>query len=263
MLDFLGIGAQKAATTWIYQQLSRHPQISFPAGKEVHFWDQHRCNGAGWWLGLFADDRQGQKQGEITPAYATLDPATIREIAALLPDLRVFYSLRNPIARAWSSALMALERAEMTIDEASHVWFIDHFKSSGSRRRGDYVSCIRNWREVIPDNQFLTILFDDISAAPSTVLTVLCRHLEVDAEWFNAVSAADVVTPVFAGAGHDIPEPLLAWLRATYQPMISGLSAVIGRDLSPWLEWDGRRGRHPPLRDSDAGRPGISAHRRY
>ena len=128
MLDFLGIGAQKAATTWIYQQLSRHPQISFPAGKEVHFWDQHRCNGAGWWLGLFADDRQGQKQGEITPAYATLDPATIREIAALLPDLRVFYSLRNPIARAWSSALMALERAEMTIDEASHVWFIDHFK---------------------------------------------------------------------------------------------------------------------------------------
>jgi hypothetical protein len=59
------------------------------------------------------------KQGEITPAYATLDEVTIREIAALAPNLRVFYSLRNPIARAWSSALMALERSEMTIDDAS------------------------------------------------------------------------------------------------------------------------------------------------
>ena len=248
MIDFLGIGAQKAATTWIYQHLSRHPQISFPAGKEVHFWDQHRCNGTDWWLGLFADDRQGQKQGEITPAYATLDPATIREIAALLPDLRVFYSLRNPIARAWSSALMALERAEMTIAEASHAWFLDHFKSSGSRRRGDYVSCMTNWLAAIPDKQLLIIFFDDIIAAPRTVLTALCRHLEVDAEWFNAVSAADLSAPVFAGAGHEIPEPLLAFLRVTYQPMIRRLSAVIGRDLSPWLEWDGRRGSEPLLR---------------
>src|SRR5882762_11179673 len=166
MLDFMGIGAQKAATTWIYQHLSRHPQISFPAGKEVHFWDQHRCNGTDWWLGPFADDRQGQKQGEITPAYATLDPATIREIAALLPNLRVFYSLRNPMPRAGSSALMALERAEMAIDEASHLWFLDHFKSAGSRRRGDYLSCIKRWRSVFSHEQILMIMFDDVVRDP-------------------------------------------------------------------------------------------------
>src|SRR5262249_41035314 len=38
--DFLGIGAQKAATTWLYENLKRHPEIEFPAGKEVHFWDK-------------------------------------------------------------------------------------------------------------------------------------------------------------------------------------------------------------------------------
>jgi hypothetical protein len=174
MIDFLGIGAQKAGTTWIYRHLSRHPQITFPAGKEIHFWDQHRSNGVDWWLRLFPDDRQGRKQGEITPAYATLELATIREIAALLPELRVFCSLRNPIARAWSSALMALERAEMTIDEASHVWFLDHFKSSGSRRRGDYVSCLSNWREAIPE-QLLVILFDDTVPADDQTAVVPSR----------------------------------------------------------------------------------------
>ena len=241
MIDFLGIGAQKAGTTWIYRHLSRHPQISFPAGKEVHFWDQHRSNGVEWWLGLFAEDRQGQKQGEITPAYATLDSVAIREIAALLPDLRVFCSLRNPIARAWSSALMALERAEMTIDEASHVWFLDHFKSAGSRRRGDYVSCMANWREAIGEHRFLIILFDDIVTRPEAVLAALCRHLQVEAEWFNAVPAADLAEPVFAGPGHEVPEPLLVFLRVMYQPMVRRLSACLGRDLTPWLEWDGRR----------------------
>jgi hypothetical protein len=95
MLDFLGIGAQKAGTTWIYQHLSRHPDIRFPAGKEVHFWGRCGSNGAEWWTGLFAEDHQRQKQGEITPAYATLDEATIREIAALAPNLRVFYSLQS------------------------------------------------------------------------------------------------------------------------------------------------------------------------
>ena len=39
--------------------------------------------GAAWWTGQFADDLQKRKQGEITPAYATLDAATIREIRAL------------------------------------------------------------------------------------------------------------------------------------------------------------------------------------
>ena len=40
MVDFLGIGVQKGGTTWLYHQLSRHPQIAFPGGKEVHFWDR-------------------------------------------------------------------------------------------------------------------------------------------------------------------------------------------------------------------------------
>jgi len=242
MIHFLGIGAQKAGTTWIYHHLSQHPQICFPAGKEIHFWDIYRKNGIEWWTGLFADDHHKRKQGEITPAYAMLDEAAIREIAILLPDLRVFYSLRNPIARAWSSALMALERAEMTIDDASHRWFLDHFKSAGSRLRGDYLSSIRRWQSVFSGEQFLTIIFDDIIRDPGGVLALLCLHLGVDPNWFGGVPSTELTMPVFPGPGRDLPEPLLASLRVLYKPMINPLSEVLGRDLSPWLGWDGKRG---------------------
>jgi len=37
--DFIGIGAQKAGTTWLYHNLRAHPQIWIPK-KEVHYFDQ-------------------------------------------------------------------------------------------------------------------------------------------------------------------------------------------------------------------------------
>ncbi|MFT4014929.1 MAG: sulfotransferase [Paracoccus sp. (in: a-proteobacteria)] len=41
--DFLGIGAQKAGTTWLSQMLSQHPEIWTPPFKEVQFFN-HRFN---------------------------------------------------------------------------------------------------------------------------------------------------------------------------------------------------------------------------
>jgi hypothetical protein len=39
--DFLGIGAQKCGTTWLYDNLARHPDIWMPPVKEMHYLD-HR-----------------------------------------------------------------------------------------------------------------------------------------------------------------------------------------------------------------------------
>jgi hypothetical protein len=43
--DFLGIGAQKAGTTWIANALGRHPAIWLPPVKELHFWNEREV---GW-----------------------------------------------------------------------------------------------------------------------------------------------------------------------------------------------------------------------
>ena len=37
---FLGIGAQKAGTSWLYKQLVKHPDIWMPPIKELHFFDR-------------------------------------------------------------------------------------------------------------------------------------------------------------------------------------------------------------------------------
>jgi hypothetical protein len=40
---FLGIGAQKAGTTWLWSQLARHPGVWMPPVKELHYFDRSRA----------------------------------------------------------------------------------------------------------------------------------------------------------------------------------------------------------------------------
>lgn len=39
-IDFLGIGAKKAATSWLWQNLREHPEIWLPPKKELHYFDR-------------------------------------------------------------------------------------------------------------------------------------------------------------------------------------------------------------------------------
>ncbi|MFM7207892.1 MAG: sulfotransferase domain-containing protein [Planctomycetaceae bacterium] len=247
-VDFLGIGVQKGGTTWLYHQLSRHPQVAFPRGKEVHYWDAAERPDADEWVRLLQPSsrksRSGRpiKTGEITPAYATLPVDAIRAIHARCPDIRLFISLRNPLERAWSAALMGLARAQMLVHEASDQWFLDHFRSSASRARGDYVGCLDRWWGVFPRDRLLVLFQDDIAARPAAVLDVLAAHLGLDAAEFATLPTKAVSEVVVPGLGDGVvsaaPPPLrpalLAPLLDLYGGDITRLEQLTGRDLTAW-----------------------------
>jgi hypothetical protein len=233
MLDFLGIGAQKAGTTWLYTHLSQHEKIDFPAGKEVHFWDLRYNRGIEWYSSLFAENGD-KKNGEITPAYGHIAVERIREIRELNPLLRIIYIIRNPMERAWSAALMALERAEMTYEEASDQWFIDHFRSVGSLSRGDYEACLRRWRSVFLDSQLLVQRYEYISRAPRSVLKRCAEHIGVDPSYYDEVEEDILRTPVFGGTREKIRPALFSTLWGIYQARIERLERYLGEDLTTW-----------------------------
>lgn len=233
MLHFIGIGAQKTGTTWLYEMLSRHPGIAFPAGKEVHFWDVHFDRGLPWYDACFPDT-PGRLNGEITPAYATMPAERIAQICQAYPHLRLFYILRNPIQRAWSSALMALGRAEMSLDEASDQWFIDHFHSAGSLARGDYAGCLQNWRQYFAADRLLVLFHEQIRDDPSALLGACLDHLDLARDDFLDKINEHMRQRVFAGTGHVLRPSLLPMLREIYYPRIDRLALLLDRDLSHW-----------------------------
>lgn len=232
MLAFLGIGAQKAGTTWLYRQLSRHPRVRFPGGKEVHFWNARiERDSLDWYRALFSSD-PALVEGDVTPAYGILEPAVIRQIHDAFPDLRIIFIMRNPVARAWSSALMALGRAEMTLQDASEQWFLDHFHSQGSLLRGDYLRTLRNWEGVVGRENLLALFHDDIERDPLSVLQACCGFLEL--EWCDYWTPESVGERVFAGSGDALPPALAEALYSLYMPRIKALESFLGRDLGHW-----------------------------
>lgn len=247
-VDFLGIGVQKGGTTWLYHQLARHPQVAFPRGKEMHYWDASAAPNADEWAALLEPpsrrSRSGRpiKTGEITPAYATLPVEKIKAIHRRCPDVRVFISLRNPLDRAWSAALMGLARAQMLVHEASDQWFLDHFRSAASRARGDYLGCLDRWGSVFPRDQLLILFQDDIASSPAAVLDALASHIGIDATEFASLPEMAIGEVVVPGLGDGVvssaPPPLrpslLKPLLDLYGRDIVKLERLTGRDLSAW-----------------------------
>ncbi len=233
MLRFMCIGTQKGGTTWLYHMLQHHPAIRFPAGrKEVHYWDGPGGRSLAWYRQLFEGPGC---HGDVTPAYQILDVATIRAIREAFPDLRLILLMRNPVERAWSSAKMALGRAEMTLPEASEQWFIDHFRSQGSLRRGDYETAIRNWRGAFPAEQLMILRYERIAREPVALLGDVARHLGIEPRVFEGLPPGVTSARIFATPSLPLPPRLRAELNNIYRDKVISLQNYLGTDLGDWL----------------------------
>ncbi|MGR9106202.1 MAG: sulfotransferase family protein [Gammaproteobacteria bacterium] len=246
MLNFLGIGAQKAGTTWLYRHLANHPKIHFPQGKELHFWDWiqagRRPEKVSWYIRLFEGNDELIK-GEITPDYAVLHEYYIERIHSLNPELRILFILRNPIERAWSAAQMGLTRLLMSREEASDKWFFDVFRSSASLARGDYEATLRRWNRVFPRERFLILYYEDLILNPRNMLKETATHLGVDPAYFDNLPEAELRNRIMPGAGwhfetrSPLTAALFAELHQLYAYKINSLSLYLKKDLSAWLDF--------------------------
>jgi hypothetical protein len=241
MLDFLGIGAQKAGTTWLFDQLRKHPDICFPVGKETHFWSKHYVPGDYFqefqppYFQKFNATPAGAVCGEITPGYAILSTATIDEIYQYNPKLRIVLIIRNPIDRAWSAALMAMNKSQITFQEASNEWFSIILKSAASISRGDYQKTIRTWRMTFPAENVLVLRYEDISTNPINFLNTCFTHLGVQELSAETLEKNGCYERIFSSSTHELPSELRPLLEQIYQIRIRQLSDYLHEDLTTWL----------------------------
>jgi len=233
--DFLGIGAQKAGTSWLHANLQVHPRIFMPPeAKEVHFFDRHILNyGLDGYSSLFRDAGDRIK-GEITPAYGVIESKRIRFIRAVMPGVKLIFLMRNPIDRAWSQALMELStKPGRPFEQITDEEFINHFRGERSSRRGNYESILSNWLGVFPREQLFIGMYDDIATRPRELLTEVFAFLgaagEVDWNLFP------VEKVVFKGPPHPLPQRLRQILLEMYHRAIKRLGEKYGAPAEKWL----------------------------
>lgn len=259
--DFLGIGAQRAGTTFLHTVLSRHPQIAMPRtgtdswNKEQHFFNKH----------VLSSDLNGyEKQfenieepgirisGEITPAYSALPDYLIRTVESYLARerTRIILVIRNPVYRVISSyKLFARKRGERGRQRrARSLWrFIVYAERPGVAARTDYLATINNWTAIYGPGRLLILVFDELTAQPVDTLRQIARFLDVDPEYLST----DTVSPgkVHASPDDDVPPGAGCYVAWRWLPMIRQLNDELEGDLDSWVaEMEEKSARLGPWR---------------
>ena len=98
---FIIIGAQKSATSSLYDFISQHPCINPAQMKEIHYYDLFFKKGFAWYKSHFPFKKVDSITGEATPniiwSYDSL-----KMLKKTLPNLKLIISLREPYERSIS-----------------------------------------------------------------------------------------------------------------------------------------------------------------
>ncbi|MEO8289665.1 MAG: sulfotransferase domain-containing protein [Gaiellaceae bacterium] len=181
---FLVLGAQRAGSTSLFDDLCSHPGVVEPTHKELHFFDQNWWRGVGWYRRFFPVARD-RVTGEASPYYL-FHPLAPARVAATVPHARLIALLRDPVERAYSHYHLSRRygHEELSFEEA-----LDHeaerlageeekiaadpgYKSFSHRHhsylaRGLYAAQLERWFGYFPREQIHVVRAEDLFADPA------------------------------------------------------------------------------------------------
>ena len=207
--DFLCIGAHKAGSTWLYQQLDSHPDFWMPPVKELHYLDQlsrvqraagPRCRDErdrrflerlqslsaepGIDLenyGRLFEPKASLLSGDISPNYSTLSNKVIRQVVGYFQNLKVMFLARDPVERVWSHLFMEVHYRQI---EPFDVTNIDEVNRNLLRRgmllRSYPSAVVARWKRYVHPAQFRVYFFDDLQSNPAELRRSILYFLGAD-----------------------------------------------------------------------------------
>lgn len=172
--NFILVGVEKAASTWIYNCLHEHPEIFLPPHRsEVHFFDRNFHKGIDFYKSFYKKYRQQRSAGDITPSYIQ-EPKIASLIASYLPRAKILISLRNPVDRLFSDYFhfTRIRQTQISFDEYSeHPQYLD---------KSLYYPKVKKYFDLFPEDQILIVIFERIKNNEVKFLQEIYRFLEVD-----------------------------------------------------------------------------------
>jgi hypothetical protein len=227
---YVGVGAQKAGTSWWSRLISAHPDVVSPAGqpKELHFFDRS-------WEEPFGEaDMEryhryfpvpdGAVAGEWTPGYL-IDFWTPELIARAAPDARILVLLRDPLERFRSGLTHQLATTREALTDRD---------IQGAFARGLYAPQLRRVLAAFPSERVWFGQYEACRADPSALLAQTYAFLGLAPHQLDAAAFGSEVNPTT----RDKFEPsasLRASLLDGYADDMAQLSELVpGLDLSLW-----------------------------
>ena len=244
MPDFIGIGAMRSGTSWLYRNLVKHPQIGLTQKKELHFFDQKILKKTIPFLPVEYEAKlrysryflpstlRNKVKGEFTPAYAILPVEKISLIQSWMPTLKLIFIMRDPVMRAWSHARKDFHQySGKPLQQASTDELIEFFKIPAVADRGNYFACLENWFKFYQKDRFFIAFTDEITSRPLQLLNGVFQFLEVDQDF--EIEQSEIESKVNSRPSLKLPSEIHDYLARTLYQQNDNLEDMIERKL-PW-----------------------------
>lgn len=251
---FIGIGAQKCATTWVYRVLEDHPAALLSDPKELHFFSSHFDRGYQWYERHFPETPSARAVGEYSTTYFYSADAAARA-HAYNPMLRLIVTLRDPVARAYSNHLHEVRAGHITSADPSFEACEPDNPMYVAQSR--YAEQLKKWLAFFPAKQLLVLFQEEIESDPGAQVGKLYRFLGLDESHVSPYLHERVNVSAVDRSGI---------ARDALRTGATALRRIVGdrfvRDLKTHALVKGLRGANkqdlkdviPPLRDGTASR---------
>jgi hypothetical protein len=173
--DFVGIGTQKAGTTWWFDAICAHPDVFSRADihKERHFFGRYAVRPFGPADCIRYHDwfprPPASMTGEWTPDYIHC-PWVPALLARAAPGARLLILLRDPVERFRSGlAHQRRDRGGLTVET---------YRDAVAR--GLYHDALRQWAAYFPAEQILVLQYEQCMADPACQLARTYRFLGLE-----------------------------------------------------------------------------------
>ncbi len=194
--NFIIIGAQKSATSWLHSMLSQHPDVYMPRKKEMEVFSYVRTweEWSEQYLLTLAEHFSGVASekaiGEATPSYFwnssdypewlvkpkyfnTAIPETVYKV--LGPDTKLILSLRDPVDRAISAYFNHLAEGLISPKES----LLEPGNGLGIVHMGFYHAHLVEWLRYFKRENILVLIYEDLRDNPSSTLDKVYEFLDI------------------------------------------------------------------------------------
>jgi len=188
------VGAMKCATTAVHEYLDAHPEIAMSRTKELNFFNgpevAPHADEDSWWLtgqwhrGLDWYSSQLRPDarvcGEASPAYTSPTcPEVPARMAAVVPQVRLVYLVRDPVERAVSQ--YAHHQRDGTEPRAVEEALLDPGSEYVARSR--YFERIEPFLGWFDREQLHVVVQERLAGHREREISALYRHVGVDDGW--------------------------------------------------------------------------------
>jgi hypothetical protein len=225
--DFLIIGAMKAGTTALHSYLARHPQLYMSQPKELKFFVEefNWSQGPDWYAHFFEAAGDSRRAGESSPHYsmATQYRGVPERIAGLLPDAKLIYLIRDPVARIRSAYLHrvsrgrehrsfhdAVRRDEPYVNDSRYGWQLEQYLAHFER------------------SQILIVEAERLRTNRAAAMTEILRFLEVEED----PTLCGHLSDVHVTAKKSEPHPMVRGASRLLQPVKSYIPVGLKKRLA-------------------------------